>query len=471
MKQLDDFLTKHFNKIFWILAVVFLVLYLMLIGGDYIWVDESYSFAMVKHSFSEIWRITGADVHPPLYYWYLKILIAPFNYSLIMAKVASILPYMFIIIFGGKQLRKYFNERTAILFMGLFFCFPFAMNYSIEVRMYSLASAVVFACAVFAYKLFVEHGKISNIVGLVVSGVLSAYTHYFAFLSICIIYGLLLIAILLKKRNLLSKWMVSVVASIILYAPWMSSFISQLVYKVNNEYWISKITLGTLYGYWQNLFGASGIATYALFFSLAYLICFICVLASRDMNDIMTCLCCLLVPIGTLLMGVVVSIIIRPIFVLRYLMPSVPLLITFMAIVLGNVNNKFLISSILTIVLMGGISNYGITLYSEYKTHNYVPIEEYGDVDAYVIDNVHIAGTLGYYDTEKSIYYGNSVSGANPYPNRKKLSDFYADNVDKAIILLYDDTIPDEYYNSYDIEYLGQWKCEYDVDAYLMTKK
>jgi uncharacterized membrane protein len=443
----------------------------MLIGGDYIWVDESYSFAMVKHSFSEIWRITGADVHPPLYYWYLKIMIEPFGYSMVMAKVASILPYMFIIIFGGKQLRKYFNERTAILFMGLFFCFPFAMNYSIEVRMYSLASAFVFSCAVFAYKLWVEQGKIKNMVGLVISGVLSAYTHYFAFVSICIIYGLLFIAILAKRRNLFSKWLVSVIISIIIYAPWMSSFISQLVYKVNNEYWIEKITLGTVYGYWRSLFGASGIKTYSLFFSLVYLICFIWILASNDINDIMIYICCLLVPIGTLLIGVLVSVIIRPVFVIRYLMPSVPLLITFMAITLGNVNNKSLFSGILTVVLMGGISNYGVTLYSEYKTHNYVPTDEYDDVEAYFVDDSHVAGTLSYYDSTTNIYYGNNVSAANPFPNRKKMGDFDDDNVDKAILLLYEEAIPDEYYNSYDIEYLGQWKCEYDVDAYLMTKR
>jgi uncharacterized membrane protein len=171
VKQLDDFLVKQFNRIFFLLSGICFILYLVLIGGDYVWMDESYTFAMVKHSFSDIWRITGADVHPPLYYWYLKILIAPFHYSLAAAKVASILPYMAIIVLGGKQIRKLFNERTALLFMELFFCFPFALSYSIEIRMYSLASAFVFFCAVFAYEFWLEQGKIKNIIGLVISGV------------------------------------------------------------------------------------------------------------------------------------------------------------------------------------------------------------------------------------------------------------------------------------------------------------
>ena len=33
-----------------------------------IWFDESYSVSIARHSFSEIWNITGHDVHPPLYY-------------------------------------------------------------------------------------------------------------------------------------------------------------------------------------------------------------------------------------------------------------------------------------------------------------------------------------------------------------------------------------------------------------------
>ena len=39
-----------------------------------IWFDESYSVAIVNHSFGQIWTIGGNDVHPILYYWMLKIM-------------------------------------------------------------------------------------------------------------------------------------------------------------------------------------------------------------------------------------------------------------------------------------------------------------------------------------------------------------------------------------------------------------
>jgi hypothetical protein len=247
------------------------------------------------------------------------------------------------------------------------------------------------------------------------------------------------------------------------------------VYKVNNEYWIEKITIHTIVGYVFTLFGASGMGTYAYFFSLAYLVSFIWILAGKDKHDIMICLCCLLIPVGTLSVGVLASIIVRPVFVIRYIIPSVSLLVLFMAIVLGKTDNSILLSVLLTVVLMGGISNYGVRLYSEYRTlHNYLPIDEYDDIDAYVVidPSLHIAETLAYYDTKTSIYCGDNISNANPYPNRMKIGDFDTENVDKAILLLGgEETIPDEYNYFYDIEYIGQWKCEYDADAYLMVKK
>ena len=472
MKQIDDFISKHFQKLFWILAGSFFILYLLLTGKDNMWMDEAFSFALVKHSFSEIWEITAADVHPPVYYWYLKILTAPFHYSLLSAQIASILPYLFIFVFGGWQMKKYFNERTAILFMVMFFCFPFALSYSIEVRMYSLASACVFACAVFAYRFWQEQGRWRDASGLILSGVLAAYTHYFAFVSICVIYGLLLIAIAVGRKKLCKKWLFAVIASVILYLPWLSCFISQLAYKVTNEYWIADITLKTLVDYWQSLFGAGGFSTYAWFFSAAYLACIVWVFLCTDKADILLCMCCLLVPVGTLAVGVLASVLVRPVFIIRYLIPSIPLMTTFMAIVLGKVSSDILFCGILSIVLIGGISNYGVTLQTEERNQNYLPIDEYHGVEAYiVVGNSHLGCVLGYYVTDENIYT-DQLFVPNPFPNVVSLDTFEPGSEDKVIMLLNVDETPfSEYYDVYDVEYLGMWKSETISDAYLLTKK
>jgi hypothetical protein len=144
-----------------------------------------------------------------------------------------------------------------------------------------------------------------------------------------------------------------------------------------------------------------------------------------------------------------------------------------MSVVLGKMNNDIMISSILTVMLMGGIGNYRVFLSSEYTNYNYVPIEEYGGVDAYVVmGSGHIAWTLGYYVTEKNIYYGEEITQGNPFPNMMRIGDFDSDTVDSAVLLLDVGESPsDEYYDLYDIEYLGQWKCENDTDAFFLSKK
>jgi hypothetical protein len=145
-----------------------------------------------------------------------------------------------------------------------------------------------------------------------------------------------------------------------------------------------------------------------------------------------------------------------------------------MAIVLGKVNNSFLFSSIVTIVLMGGMSNYKNVLCEYVGLCNYVPVDEYDDVDAYVVlDDTgdSTASILGYYVTETSIYWGDKISDNNPFSNRVSMDDLDTDNIDKAIILSNGEKIPDKYYNLYDIEYIGQWRISEDLEAYVLTKK
>ena len=40
-----------------------------------IWYDEVFSTKMISGSFKEITRFTARDVHPPFYYWYLKVFV------------------------------------------------------------------------------------------------------------------------------------------------------------------------------------------------------------------------------------------------------------------------------------------------------------------------------------------------------------------------------------------------------------
>ena len=101
----------------------------------------------------------------------------------------------------------------------LFSLAPFCLEHAYNVRMYSLASAFVFLNGVCAYRLYNEEKK-SFWLGYVIGGVGAAYTHYFAFVSICVIYTLFLLAIILNKKYLFKSWVAAFGVSTILYLPW-----------------------------------------------------------------------------------------------------------------------------------------------------------------------------------------------------------------------------------------------------------
>ena len=60
---------KNKTKIIHIIVIILGIIFISLCAfHTSLWFDESYSVAIAKHSFSEIWTITGNDVHPALYY-------------------------------------------------------------------------------------------------------------------------------------------------------------------------------------------------------------------------------------------------------------------------------------------------------------------------------------------------------------------------------------------------------------------
>lgn len=76
MEQLEIGLKKHFRPIYLGLILSAAVMYLILSMDPLVWADEAYTMAIVRHSYREIWQITTADVHPPLYYFLLKTICA-----------------------------------------------------------------------------------------------------------------------------------------------------------------------------------------------------------------------------------------------------------------------------------------------------------------------------------------------------------------------------------------------------------
>ena len=253
------------------------------------WFDESYSIAIAKHSFKEIWQIGSHDVHPVLYYVMIRIVMLITNNSIVCVRVFSCVPLILMSILGYSFIRKEFGNKAGLIFTFFSLFFPTLLTYAGEIRMYTWAMLFVTMMFVYAYKTMNNYNvrealsddnnimyenKIKSKNTLLkywiifsIFSLASAYTHYYALVVATIInVGMLIYFIIayaksskndtsnyddikndnkksekinsenIRKVNLISS-IVSAVVQIILYLPWLFVFISQTK-VVSKGFWI-----------------------------------------------------------------------------------------------------------------------------------------------------------------------------------------------------------------------------------------
>ena len=122
---------------------IFIAITLANVSRASIWFDEAFSAYIVQFSFWDIARYTATDVHPPFYYWLLKIWSSMFGTTELAYRSLSIL-------FGAGAIssaffltRKLFGRKTAWVSLLFLAISPMLIRYSDEARMYTLASLIV----------------------------------------------------------------------------------------------------------------------------------------------------------------------------------------------------------------------------------------------------------------------------------------------------------------------------------------
>lgn len=336
-----------------------------------IWYDELFTIGMIEHSYGELIGFTARDVHPPLYYCITKFVVdlCKLIYAqadgIMIAKVVSIMPYFLLLIYVLTFLRKRFGMLVSGVF---FFCIigmPQMSAYTVEVRMYSWALFFVTAAFLHAYEIVLAYHEeipkaLAHWIALVLYGLAAAYTQYFACVAIVMVYLYVLayfaICYIAKKKNQakrnLRNWCVCVAACIIGYIPWLFALISQIT-TVRENYWILPLTWRNLGGCVKFLmkpsFSSEGLnVILAVLLFLLYVGLFgtfaLCIRKNRkqskaerevpkkqrnekcDETELVRKFWCAvagcMVLCGLVAFGFIASIVIRPIFVYRYMIPA-----------------------------------------------------------------------------------------------------------------------------------------------------
>lgn len=373
------------------LVFFFTGLYISLLFNHNIWTDEAFTLQLLRGNLKEIITGTAKDVHPPLYYLYAKIFYAVFGESLIVQKIAAILPMTATLVFLATVARKHFGDTASFLSILFLTCIPCSMEFALQVRMYSLALLCVTVCGTYAYLAFMRGCKKDFII-FALSGVAAAYTHYFAFVSVIVITGILFLAVLLWRRERIARWLISAACMIALYLPWMPFFIKQVT-SVEQGYWIAEITADTIWSYFTWTFDLELVPgmVFVFLIILKGASTYNTIKIAKDKEkDAIYALLCMLVPTITMLLGVVLSWMKTPIYRDQYVFPSLGLLALFFGLSMKDVR-KSILAIISVFLLFVGAVQYKECFRQEYRS-TYVPqteafFEEHLGENDYVIYN------------------------------------------------------------------------------------
>ena len=199
------------------------------LSNQSLWSDEGNSVALARRGFVEIAQRTAFDIHPPLYYWLLKIWIALFGDSEIGLRSLSVVLGIGLVVLIWLLGKRLFNPRIALIATLIAAFSPLQVYYSQEVRMYMLLTVLSSLTVLFAVLILDNNQpqcKILISAAYIVTVTAGLYTHY-AYPIILIIVNVVVLVWFLQNRqsSIVNRqsvnWLASQLIPILLYLPWL----------------------------------------------------------------------------------------------------------------------------------------------------------------------------------------------------------------------------------------------------------
>lgn len=356
------------------LIAVYLYLSIVNIGKFSIWFDEAFGTFLIKFNFFDIAKYTAYDVHPPLYYWLLKIW-SFIGKDEITLRLMSVFFGVIALTFGYLLVKKLFNKKIALFSLMFAVISPTLIRYSQEARMYTLILAIVFAATYVLVKALESKKRVFWIIyGVLVA--LGMLTHYFTALFWIAHWTWRFDNIRrLNPKNKIIKeffskdWLAAHAIAIGLFAFWLPLFFLQFFVVQTLGFWIPPVTLNTLTSFITNLFvyEDAGKVTGWLSLLIIISISFAAYIGFKVYNQLSfenrsrLRLLIYMTLIPVVLLFIISMPPMRPYFIDRYLFASVVMTPIVFAIIFAfaKTNNKinYLIKLILIFISILGITN------------------------------------------------------------------------------------------------------------------
>lgn len=217
-------------------------------------------------------------------------LILPGVHAVAAAKMSSVLPYFVLLLYSVTFIRKRFGIFTGGVFLFCVVSMPQLSGYTVEVRMYSWALLFVTAAFLHGYGAVQgpedeeerHHGRLSAAAygavdvpkgekaggsdrtkgirqkisaqsqklhgaAMACHALAAAYTQYFAAVAAAMVFLYVLFELLRRDRSRIREWILWVAAAAAGYTPWLVALYRQVT-AVNANYWILPLSWRTFGG-------------------------------------------------------------------------------------------------------------------------------------------------------------------------------------------------------------------------------
>jgi hypothetical protein len=227
-------------------SIVTLGMYVYGIAHEPLWLDETYSFAMVQHGFVDIVKLTTRDVHPPLYYLFLKLCTLLFGTSPVALRLPSVFAALGLLVLAMFPVRRLFGDRTAYSFALLVAMSPGFVCFAQETRMYTLTAFLVTSAVVYgrlALRLTTtEKGQKAAILWFGLFTWAAAMSHYFALVAVAVNGLYVVVTAYVKYRQRWKSLALAMLTAALLYSPWLVPMGFQVA-AVSRGFWIPPMNL------------------------------------------------------------------------------------------------------------------------------------------------------------------------------------------------------------------------------------
>jgi uncharacterized membrane protein len=381
MEKMKIFFARFERYWIWLILVLAAALRVYRINGRDFWYDEAFTGVTVKENFHNMIAMTIKDVHPPLYYIFVKYFAFFFGYSVfgirLFSVVFGVLGIWAIYIFT----KELFGKKAALWASLVAAISPFAIQYSQEARMYAMfVFLITIASYFFVRALKTEKTKHYLWWGIFLGA--ACLTHYMGIVFSAVYFIAIFVWKMVKERQYEKKadwstfrealpgagFFAGLLSACAVFSFWTIRFYHHVTTKGTNLSWVQPASLGDIfYNIQMFLFGtplgemSAGMPNPNEFFgvekntAVTVLIVFlvgITVFLFKKRKDREALSVVLAFSVGFMLIIYLVSLFGQRYFVARYLMPAAYFTFVYLGVWLSSVRLRSAIYALLIYVTL-----------------------------------------------------------------------------------------------------------------------